>query len=172
MSKEIYLAGGCFWGVEKYLSLIEGVIETEVGYANGTIDNPCYEDVCYQNTGHAETVRVVYDPARVGLSFLLDMFYEIIDPISLNRQGNDVGTQYRSGIYYTDEKDIPEITKSLSRLQMRINSPIMIEVEELRNYTRAEDVHQDYLGKNPRGYCHIPPSAYKTAANATPEVQQ
>lgn len=168
MSKEIYLAGGCFWGVEKYFSLIDGVVETEVGYANGSTENPSYEDVCYRNTGHAEAVRVVYDPARVGLSFLLDMFYEIIDPFSLNRQGNDVGTQYRTGIYYIDEEDLPVIEESLDRLQKSVDTQVVVEVDPLENYTRAEDHHQEYLDKNPHGYCHIPYSAFEAAERITP----
>ncbi|HPD02026.1 MAG TPA: peptide-methionine (S)-S-oxide reductase MsrA, partial [Clostridia bacterium] len=97
--REIYLAGGCFWGTEKYLSQIFGTVSTEVGYANGKTENPTYQEVCYNDTGHAETVRVVYDPSRISLNFLLELFFESIDPISVNRQGNDVGTQYRTGIY-------------------------------------------------------------------------
>ena len=103
--KEIYLAGGCFWGTEKYLSLVDGIEKTEVGYANGNTENPSYEDVCYRDTGHAEAVKVLYDPYKIRLEFILKLFYDVIDPTSVNRQGNDVGTQYRTGIYYVDEKD-------------------------------------------------------------------
>ena len=153
--KRIYLAGGCFWGVEKYVSLIPGVVRTEVGYANGLTEFPSYEDVCYNNSGHAETVLVEYDPARLKLSFLLDLFYEIIDPTSLNRQGNDKGTQYRTGIYYIDEADRDIITGSISRLGGRTAGLVVIEVMPLENYYPAEEYHQKYLAKNPQGYCHI-----------------
>jgi len=120
---EIYLAGGCFWGLEKYLASIPGVLETHVGYANGTTDNPTYEEVCYRNTGHAETVHVVYDADTVPLDFLLTLYFEAIDPVSLNRQGGDTGTQYRTGIYYVKENDRPIIEHSLSCLQRTISNP-------------------------------------------------
>ena len=127
--KTIYLAGGCFWGVEKYLSLIPGVKETEAGYANGSTPSPTYEDVCRKGTGHAETVKVVYDPDEVSLPFLLEQYYAVIDPLSVNRQGNDSGVQYRTGIYYTDEKDKPVIEMSLKRLQQHFKQPLTIEVQ-------------------------------------------
>ena len=153
--KWIFLAGGCFWGVEKYLSLIPGVIKTEVGYANGRTGFPTYEDVCYRNTGHAETVLVEYNSDKLELSYLLDLFYKVIDPTSLNRQGNDVGTQYRTGIYYVDESDRNIINASISQLGERISRPVVIEVKPLENYYAAEEYHQKYLEKNPGGYCHI-----------------
>ncbi|GHV96538.1 hypothetical protein AGMMS50293_28580 [Spirochaetia bacterium] len=159
--KEIYLAGGCFWGTEKYLSLIAGVLETEVGYANGTTANPSYEDVCYRDTGHAETVKVRYDPSSVSLEKILSLYYEVIDPVSINRQGADRGTQYRTGIYYTDEADIPVIRTSIAELQAQYKKPIAIEVLPLENYYPAEDYHQKYLDKNPGGYCHIGKDAFE-----------
>jgi len=163
---EIYLAGGCFWGTEKYLSSIRGVLSTQVGYANGNTENPTYEEVCYKNTGHAETVRVVYDPAIIPLEFLLELYYDSIDPVSVNRQGNDCGTQYRTGIYYVDDKDLPVIQRSIAKLQERYDKPVAIEVEPLRNFYPAEDYHQKYLDKNPNGYCHIPKAKFNKAAKA------
>lgn len=170
MEKEIYFAGGCFWGVEKYFSLINGVVKTDVGYANGATENPSYQDVCYNDTGHAEAVHVVYDDSKVNLVFLLNMFYDVIDPTSVNRQGNDRGVQYRSGIYYTDEADRSVIEDSLKRLQEQYKEPLAIELKALENYYKAEEYHQDYLGKNPQGYCHIGTSKFEKAAQTKPEV--
>jgi methionine-S-sulfoxide reductase len=164
--KEIYLAGGCFWGIEKYFSLIPGVIETDVGYANGNTENPSYEDVCRRDTGHAETVRVRYDPSGLSLEKLLSLYYEVVDPVSVNRQGADRGTQYRTGIYYTDGSDAPSVLASVAELRKRYQKPIAIEVEPLRNYYRAEEYHQKYLDKNPGGYCHIKAEAFERAKNA------
>ena len=164
--KEIYLAGGCFWGAEKYLSQIYGVLETEVGYANGNTENPTYEDVCHGNTGHAETVKVLYDPEKVSLEFLLDLFYDSIDPTSINHQGGDWGSQYRTGIYYVDEKDREVIKKSINRLQERYEKRIVIQVQPLENYYPAEEYHQKYLDKNPGGYCHISPDKFEKARQA------
>lgn len=163
---EIYLAGGCFWGLEKYLQSIRGVQSTEVGYANGRTHNPTYEQVCHDHTGHAETVKVVYDPARIPLEFLLSLFFEAIDPTAVNRQGNDVGEQYRTGIYYTDSTDIPNIERALKRLQKKIGKPVAIELRLLENFTKAEEYHQKYLDKNPGGYCHIHPGMFARAATA------
>ena len=163
---EIYLAGGCFWGTEKYLSLIRGVTFTEVGYANGTKDKPTYEEVCTGTTGHAETVHVVYDPHVLPLEFLLELYYESIDPTSVNRQGEDVGEQYRTGIYYTDPDDLPIIEQSIKKLAERLDKPVAIEVKPLTSFWRAEEFHQKYLDKNPEGYCHIPKSKMLRAARA------
>jgi len=165
-TKEIYLAGGCFWGTEKYLSLVKGVLKTEVGYANGKTANPSYEDVCYRDTGHAETVKVVYDPEEISLEFILKLFYEVIDPLAKNRQGNDKGTQYRTGIYYTDNQDREIILNSLKELQNKYDKPIAIEVMPLENYYAAEEYHQKYLDKNPNGYCHIGGEKFKKAEQA------
>lgn len=164
--KNIYLAGGCFWGLEKYISMIPGVISTEVGYANGKTKDPTYEDVCHRNTGHAETVKVVFDPAQISLPFLLSQFYDVIDPTSLNKQGNDRGTQYRTGIYFTDPDDEPVIVKSIGELQKNYNKPIAIEVLPLMQYASGETYHQNYLDNNPGGYCHIGRDKFAKAANA------
>lgn len=153
--KVIYLAGGCFWGTEKYLSGIHGIIKTNVGYANGNTENPTYQEVCHNNTGHAETVRVEYDPEVISLSFILTLYYDVINPTSVNKQGGDTGTQYRTGIYYIDESDVEIIKESIADLQTRYDKPIAIEVLPLRNYYLAEEYHQKYLDKNPSGYCHI-----------------
>ena len=151
--KEIYLAGGCFWGVQAYMDRIPGVIFTEAGYANGRTEETDYYSI--DKTGHAETVYVVYDPTIIGLEKLLGYFYEIIDPVSLNRQGNDVGTQYRSGIYYVDESDRAAIETATASVQAGHSEKIATEILPLNNYVYAEDYHQDYLLKNPQGYCHI-----------------
>lgn len=164
--KTIYLAGGCFWGVEKYFSLIPGVIGTEAGYANGNTEKPTYEQVCRENTGHAEAVKVDYIPEVISLPFLLDQYYKVIDPSSLNRQGNDVGIQYRTGIYYTDPADKAIIEASLAALQKKIGKPIAIEVAPLKQFFPAEEYHQDYLDKNPGGYCHIPKVKFEEAREA------
>ena len=164
--KEIYLAGGCFWGTEKYLSLVKGIVSTEVGYANGSTEKPTYEDVCHRNTGHAETVKVMYDPDVISLEFILNLYYDVIDPVSKNRQGNDRGVQYRTGIYYTDEKDKAVILESIKGLQKRYDKPVAIEVMPLQNYFKAEEYHQKYLDKNPGGYCHIGGEKFKKAETA------
>ncbi len=166
MKKEIYLAGGCFWGVEKYFQHIAGVLDTEVGYANGHTSNPSYEQVVKQDTGYAETVKVVYDAARVSLPFILDMYYHIIDPVSVNKQGNDRGPQYRTGIYYSDAADEALIRRSLAALQESYDLPLAVECEPLKTYSSAELYHQDYLKKNPQGYCHLASSHYELAKGA------
>ncbi len=164
--RQIYLAGGCFWGLEQYLAGIPGVVKTEVGYANGRTEHPSYEDVCHKGTGHAETVRVEYDPARLSLPFLLSLFYEAIDPTSINRQGADIGAQYRTGIYDTDAADREVILHSLSELQRRLSRPVAIEAAPLANYYPAEDYHQQYLDKHPGGYCHIAQDLFSKARKA------
>lgn len=162
----IYLAGGCFWGMEKYLASVRGVTETQVGYANGRTDQPTYEEVCHCDTGHAETVRVTYDPQLVPLGFLLELYFSAIDPVSVNRQGNDRGTQYRTGIYYVDPVDRPVIDRAVSRLQAKLSAPVAVEVEPLTNFFTAEEYHQRYLDKNPGGYCHISRERFAMAAQA------
>ena len=163
---EIYLAGGCFWGLEKYLSLIQGVQSTQVGYANGRTVNPTYEQVCYENTGHAETVKVTYERQVLSLESLLQLYFEAINPTSLNRQGNDVGSQYRTGIYYTDEHDAPVIAQALQKLQSKTRGKVAVETKPLTAFYPAEEYHQKYLDKNPGGYCHIGPRTFEKAARA------
>jgi len=153
--KEIALAGGCFWGVDEYFSRKKGVISTKAGYANGIKENPTYNEVCTGRTGHAETVLVKYDEAVIGLTDVLEKFFKVIDPTILNRQGNDRGTQYRTGIYYLDEADIPVIEGFIESKRKEYSDPIVTEVLPLKNFFDAEEYHQDYLKKNPRGYCHI-----------------
>lgn len=153
--KEIYFAGGCFWGVEKYFSSISGVVDVTVGYANGKTANPTYEDVCYKNTGHAEAVHVKYAPEIISLEALTEKFFVIIDPTSVNRQGNDTGSQYRTGIYYVSDTDKEVISRILASEQKKFDKRIAVELKSLENYYLAEEYHQDYLKKNPNGYCHI-----------------
>ncbi len=167
--KEIYLAGGCFWGTEKYLANINGIVKTDVGYANGNTENPTYQEVCHNNTGHAEAVRVFYDPTQIRLEFILSLYYDVINPTSVNRQGEDRGTQYRTGIYYVDEKDVEVIRMSLNELQAKFDKPIAIELLPLRNYYLAEEYHQKYLDKNPNGYCHIHKDKFEQAKTAKDE---
>ena len=157
--KEIYLAGGCFWGVQKYIDQFDGVAETEVGYANGPDSAPSYQDVC-KSSGHAETVRVRYDEAVLPLAKLLNYYFMVIDPVSVNRQGEDAGIQYRTGIYYTDEGQLPEIRAVFDQEQMKAGQPLAVEVAPLENFFTAEEYHQKYLDKNPGGYCHIPRSMF------------
>ena len=153
---EIYLAGGCFWGTEHFLKQIDGVTDTQTGYANGHGKNPSYQEVCTDKTGFAEAVRVAYNPERLPLSLLLQLYFKPINPTSLNRQGNDVGTQYRTGIYYTDNADLPVIRRVMEEQQKQLSKPIVVEVKPLKNFYTAEEYHQDYLDKNPSGYCHMP----------------
>lgn len=166
MKKEIYLAGGCFWGTEKYLQNIPGIVSTEVGYANGNTENPTYEEVCNHNTGHAETVKVEYDDEVIGLPYILELYFDVINPVSVNRQGGDVGSQYRTGIYYTKDQDAPVIEESIEKLQKQYKETIAIERVPLRNYYKAEEYHQKYLDKNPGGYCHIGADKFEKAKKA------
>ena len=166
MTKDIYYAGGCFWGTEHYFKQIAGVVLTEVGYANGNTENPTYKDVCTDTTGFAETVHVVYDPDIVSLQFLTDMYFHAIDPTTLNRQGHDRGTQYRTGIYYTDADDLPVIEKAFAQEQQLHDQPLAVEKLPLKNFYTAEEYHQDYLDKNPTGYCHLPLSLFEFARQA------
>lgn len=166
MKKEIYLAGGCFWSVESYLKNIPGVVSTEVGYANGDTQNPTYNEVCTGQTGHAETVKVIYEDEEISLPYLLDLYYDVINLFSLNYQGNDVGTQYRTGIYFVSPEDENIIRASLNDLQKSHTQKVVIEVRPLENYYKAEEYHQNYLDKNPNGYCHIGKEQFLMAQNA------
>lgn len=151
----IYLAGGCFWGLEAYFQRINGVVDAISGYANGKTANPSYEDVSRRHTGHAETVKVIYDTDKLSLDDILQYYFRVVDPTSLNQQGNDRGEQYRSGIYYTDKAEEAVIAEALEREQKKYKQKIVVENLPLNNFYPAEEYHQDYLFKNPNGYCHI-----------------
>ena len=150
---EIYLAGGCFWGLEEYFSRIEGVEETTVGYANGQVESTNYQLI--HQTDHAETVHLIYDEKRISLREILLYYFRVIDPLSVNKQGNDVGRQYRTGVYYTNQADKAVIEQVFVEQEKQLGQKIAVELEPLRHYVLAEDYHQDYLKKNPGGYCHI-----------------
>ncbi|MBE2898363.1 bifunctional peptide-methionine (S)-S-oxide reductase MsrA/peptide-methionine (R)-S-oxide reductase MsrB [Pasteurellaceae bacterium 20609_3] len=152
--KTIYLAGGCFWGLEAYFERIDGVLDAVSGYANGNSENPSYQDVI-AGSGHAETVKVDYDPSKISLHDILRRYFRVIDPTSVNKQGNDRGVQYRTGIYYTDEADRAQIEQDIAGEQQKHSQKIVVEVQPLRQFFAAEEYHQDYLRKNPNGYCHI-----------------
>ena len=166
MIKSIYFAGGCFWGTEHFFKQIEGVTFTETGYANGSTPDPTYRQVYTDTTGYAETVHVEYDNEVIDLEFLVRMFFRAIDPTSLNRQGEDVGTRYRTGIYYTDAEELPCIKKIYDEIGRQYESPLVVELEPLKNFYRAEDYHQDYLENNPDGYCHLPLELFEFARKA------
>lgn len=164
----IYLAGGCFWGTEHFLKQIRGVVATEAGYANGKTGNPTYRSVTTGDTDFVETVKVEYLPEQIDLEKLLELFFKTIDPTSFNRQGNDSGSQYRTGIYYTDPGDESKVRTALARLASEYSKPIMVECEPLKNYYTAEEYHQNYLDKHPGGYCHIPQALFQMAKTANP----
>lgn len=153
--KEIFFAGGCFWGVEEFFSRIDGVEDTEVGYANGITEDPDYKQVCTGTTGFAEACQIKYDPEVISLDTLLDKLFSVIDPTLIDRQGPDIGNQYRTGIYYLDEADRPVIEAYFEKVRSNYDLPIRTELEPLKNFYEAEEYHQDYLKKNPGGYCHI-----------------
>lgn len=154
MKKDIFFAGGCFWGTEHIFKIIPGVLDTTVGYANGSMENPSYEDVCYKATGHRETVKVTYDDAKQLLSRLVQDFFMVIDPTVKNRQGNDMGSQYQTGVYYVDEEDLSVLENAFAKEKAKHNE-FYVELKPLNNFYDAEWYHQDYLDKNPDGYCHI-----------------
>ena len=166
MTRDICLAGGCFWGAEHYLKQIRGVVSTETGYANGHLENPTYQQVYTDTTGFAETVHVVYDPTQLSLQFLLELYFKAIDPTSLNRQGEDSGTRYRTGVYYTDSADLPVIEQVFAAEQQKLAAPLAVEKLPLKNFFKAEEYHQDYLDKNPAGYCHLPQALFEFARKA------
>lgn len=153
--KEIYFAGGCFWGVEHFFKGVDGVAEAMPGYANGNTENPTYKEVYTDTTGFAETVRVRYNPERVSLDFLTRMFFTVTDPLTLNRQGHDEGTRYRSGVFYVNEEDRPVIETVFQDVSAKLGVPLVTQLEPLRNFYSAEEYHQNYLDKNPEGYCHL-----------------
>lgn len=153
--KEIYFAGGCFWGVDAYFSQLKGVVETESGYAQGEIENPTYEEVSTGKTGFTETVKIVYDPQVISLESLCDHYFRIIDPFSLNKQANDIGTQYRTGIYYVDPEEKNLLSAVYNAYECQSTKAFAVELEPLKNFYPAESYHQKYLEKNPGSYCHI-----------------
>lgn len=153
--RTIVVAGGCFWGVEEYYKRLKGVISTKVGYAQGITESPTYEAVCTMETDHAEVVEVTYDANVITLENILEHLFRMIDPLSMNQQGGDVGTQYRTGVYYQDSQDLPIIKAFFNQEQEAYSAPIAVEVEPLKIFWQAETMHQDYLSKNPQGYCHI-----------------
>ncbi len=153
--KRIILAGGCFWGVEAYFKLLKGVLRTKVGYANGNFENPTYEDLIRHKATHAEAVAITYEETVIKLETLLEHLFRFIDPTSVDKQGNDLGHQYRSGIYYRDDKDLEVINAFLESKKPLYKKPLAIEVERELQFFDAETYHQDYLDKNPHGYCHV-----------------
>jgi len=161
--KTIFYAGGCFWGTEHYMRQFEGVVETMTGYANGYLQNPAYEQVYTDSTGHAECVKVIYDSEKISLATLCRLFFRSIDPLLKNRQGEDVGTRYRTGIYWTCDEDKEVVEQIYAEVQLLYDDPLAVEKDSLRCFYPAEEYHQDYLVKNPEGYCHITPSLLKSA---------
>ncbi|MBR2604595.1 MAG: peptide-methionine (S)-S-oxide reductase MsrA [Clostridia bacterium] len=153
--RSIYLAGGCFWGMQKFFDQFEGVLSTQVGYANGPDRAPTYQEVC-RNSGHAETVRIDYDEGKLSLDKLLELYFLVIDPLSVNKQGGDEGIQYRTGVYYTNPDQLPMIQAAFEKEAAKVGSPLAVELLPLTNFFPAEEYHQKYLDKNPGGYCHIP----------------
>ena len=163
MMKEIYFAGGCFWGTEHYIRQFEGVTETVTGYANGSLPNPAYEQVYTDRTGHVECVKVTYDPEIISLATLCRLFFRSIDPLLKDRQGNDVGTRYRTGIYWCRDEDRLTVEDVYMEIQSRHDSPLMTEKCRLECFFPAEEYRQDYLQKNPSGYCHLSPAELQFA---------
>lgn len=159
--KKIIFAGGCFWGVEAYFNIIDGVTTTKVGYANGNTENPTYEEVCEHGTGYAEACYLEYDENKVLLKKLLSAYWKVVDPTIQDRQGHDVGNQYRTGIYYVDDKDLEVILESKEEEQKNYKDKIVTEISPLNTFYDAEVYHQKYLDKHPNGYCHIPKELLK-----------
>lgn len=161
--QKIALAGGCFWGTERYFQLLKGVRDTTVGYANGPADHaPSYEEVKH-GLGHAETVMITYDPDEITLDELITQYFTIIDPFAVNQQGHDIGIQYRTGIYYENDEQLAVIRKAMAALEEQLGRKTAIEVAPLSCFFPAEEYHQDYLIKNPNGYCHLSPDRFDEA---------
>jgi len=155
MTETATLAGGCFWGVEELVRKLPGVIGTTVGYTGGTLDKPGYEDVKTGRTGHAESIEIEFDPEKISYDDILDFFFRLHDPTTTNRQGNDVGTQYRSAIFVHDEKQREAAKKAIERAQEKWPRPITTEIVDYTTFWPAEGYHQDYLQRHPHGYtCH------------------
>lgn len=161
MSETIYLAGGCFWGVQRYFDQFDGILKTTVGYANGNTENPEYKDVKAGKTGHAETIKIEYDSTIISLKEILDKYFEVIDPISVNKQGEDKGISYRTGIFYVNDEDLKVIEDKINEVQNEYDKPLAVIVEKERNFYDAEEYHQKYLEKNPGAYCHISEEHFK-----------
>lgn len=153
--QSIYLAGGCFWGTQKFFDQFAGIVGTQVGYANGPTSNPSYQEVC-ASSGHAETVRIDFDEDIISLERILDYYFTVIDPTAYHRQGPDMGIQYRTGIYYVDPALLPRLQKRYDEEQTKYRAKLETELLPLENFYPAEEYHQKYLDKNPDGYCHIP----------------
>lgn len=166
MMKTIFLAAGCFWGAQHYLKQIRGVVETETGFANGNTESPTYEEVYTDRTGYAEAVRVVFDPEVLPLRRLVQLYFDCIEPTSLNQQGEDRGTRYRTGIYYIEPEDRLTIQEVYDEVQRGYSAPLAVEVEPIRNFFAADESHQDYLDKHPDGYCHLPQALFEYAREA------
>ena len=165
----IYLAGGCFWGLQKYFDQFPGVRATEVGYANGPDNAPSYREVC-ASSGHAETVKIEYDPKEISLRELLDKYFLVIDPLSVNKQGNDKGIQYRTGIYYAEQSQLSEIQAVYAEQEAKYGTKLAVEIAPIRNFYSAEEYHQKYLDKNPDGYCHIPQKMFHLVEEESKET--
>ena len=170
--KTIYFAGGCFWGTEHYMSQFDGVVETTVGYANGSVADPAYEEVYTDQTGHVECVKVVYDDEMISLATLCRLFFRSIDPLLLNRQGGDIGTRYRTGIYWNDTDDQAVVEEVYAEIQRKYNEPLVVEKSPLKCFYSAEEYHQKYLVKNPEGYCHLSLSTLKSAAEYSKIIKE
>lgn len=170
--KTIYFAGGCFWGTEHYMSQFDGVVETAVGYANGNVADPAYEEVYTDKTGHVECVKVIYDDEMISLATLCRLFFRSIDPLLLNRQGGDIGTRYRTGIYWNDTDDQAVVEEVYAEIQRKYNEPLVVEKSPLKCFYSAEEYHQKYLVKNPEGYCHLSLSTLKSAAEYSKIIKE
>ena len=162
--RDIWFAAGCFWGAQKFFKMIEGVESTEVGFANGWTENPTYKEVYTDTTGYAECVHLKYNPEIVPLKELVRLYFRIIDPLSFNKQGEDEGTRYRTGVYYEDERDFEILLKEFSRVEKKLGAKPAVELQHIKKFYKAEEYHQDYLDKNPGGYCHLSPELFKLAA--------
>ena len=153
--RKIWLAGGCFWGVEAYFQQLKGILDTKVGYGQGEIDNPTYQQVCSGTTGYTEVCKLTYDEVTMPLEKILEHFFRIINPTTLNRQGADQGTQYRTGVYYGEEAEKSVIANFIHKMQAYHTDNIVVEVEPVRNFHLAEEYHQQYLQNTVGGYCHV-----------------
>lgn len=172
MEKQITLAAGCFWGAQHYIKQVEGIVATEVGFANGNTKNPTYKEVYTDTTGYAEAVKIKYDTNKISLRTILRLYFMAIDPTSLNKQGEDTGTRYRTGIYYSEKADLPIINEYVAEEAQKYDKPICVEIEPLKNFYAADEYHQNYLDKNPNGYCHLPVELFKFSKNYKPIVSR